>query len=325
MATRRGRVPVVVGLAIDVVTAAAEFTAAAVTGSSSVLAEAIHSTVEIIEGVLLWTGLRRSVRPPDDAHPFGHGMELHFWTMMMAMVVFAFGGGMSVLEGIWRALHPEPPRHAVWSYAVLGASALATGASWLVALRDFRGERHGRGIWETYEETKNPLAFVVLFEDSAAFVGTLAALAGVFLSSVTGSGYFDAAGSCVVGLLLMSVAFLLARETRGLQIGEAAKRKTVEEIRAVVEKDPAVSRVGRVLTVHFGPDTIVLNLELQFRRDLTASAIGDAVARLEDALRKDHRKLKYIYIEGRNICEKGPERLRRPGPRADGGEPASPP
>lgn len=298
MPSASSRRTIVAAVAANAAIAAAKFTAAAVTGSPAVLSEAIHSLVDTGDGLLLWVGQRRSRRPPDAAHPFGHGMELYFWTTVVAILIFAVGGGMSAYEGLLHLLHPQPVEHGAWSYGVLGLAAAFEGASWTVAAREFRRARGERTAWEEIRATKDPLVFVVLLEDSAALAGIAIALAGILLAHLTGHAWLDAAASVCVGLLLMAVAVLLARESRGLLTGEAVDPRTLEEVRAVAGADPAVRCVGRALTAHFGPDTALLDLELEFHRGLVAEELVAAVARIEAALRRAHPELKYIFVEG---------------------------
>jgi divalent metal cation (Fe/Co/Zn/Cd) transporter len=169
---------------------------------------------------------------------------------------------------------------------------------WLVALREFRQARRGRTTWETIEATKDPLVFTVLLEDSAALLGILVAAAGVLLTHATGKPQFDGGASILIGLLLMTVAAVLARESRGLLVGEATDPATEERIRDIASRDPAVARVGRLLTVHFGPRTVVVNAELQFRPELRAGELAEAVARIEQRLKERHPELKYLFLEG---------------------------
>ncbi len=292
-----GHRTVLAAVAANVAIAAAKFAVAAVSGSSAILSEAIHSVVDTGDGLLLWFGLRQSRRAPDEAHPFGHGKELYFWTTVVAILVFAVGGGMSAYEGILHLLHPEPARSRLWSYLVLAVSAVFEGASWTVAAREFARAKGRRSVWREIRAPKDPAVFAVLFEDSAALVGIAIAFAGVALAHATGRAWLDGAASVAIGALLMGVAVLLAREARGLVVGEAASPETIADVRRLAGADPAVDAVERALTVHFGPDTVVLNLDLRFRRGLRAADVVDAVARIERALRGRHPELKYIFVE----------------------------
>jgi cation diffusion facilitator family transporter len=297
----KGHASVLAAMASNAAIATAKFAVAALTGSSAMLSEAIHSVVDTGDALLLWIGMRRSRRPADAAHPFGHGKELYFWTTVVAILIFAVGGGMSAYEGILHLLHPVPADHGAWTYGVLGLAALFEGASWTVAAREFRRAQGGRTVWQEIRATKDPLVFVVLLEDSAALLGILFAAGGIGLAHATGIPQFDGAASIAIGILLMAVAVLLARESRGLLVGESADPRTVEDVRRVAGADPAVARVGRALTVHFGPDTVVVNVELEFRRDLRSADLAQAIGRIEGALQRSHPDLKYIFVEGRAL------------------------
>lgn len=205
---------------------------------------------------------------------------------------------MSAYEGILHLARPSPDRHRVWSYAVLGISAFFEAASWKVAAAEFARAKGSRTVWREIRTVKDPLVFAVLFEDTAALVGIAIALAGVTLVHLTGLAWIDGAASIAIGLLLMAVAVLLAREARGLVVGEAASPETVDDVRRVAAADPAVDGIERALTVHFGPDTVVLNLDLRFRSGLRAVDVVEAVARIERDLRGRHPELKFIFVEG---------------------------
>jgi len=289
---------VAAAIASNALIAVTKFVVAAVSGSSAILSEAIHSVVDTTDGVLLWIGRRRSARPADARHPFGHGKELYFWTTVVAIVVFAVGGGMSTYEGILHLVHPQPAENLGWTLAVLAVSALFEGVSWTIAYREFRAEQRGRTVWATVRGTKDPLVFTVLFEDSAALLGLVIALCGVVLADLTGRSELDGAASVLIGVVLMCVAVLLARESKGLLVGESADEPTLRDVATVAGHDPAVEGVGRTLTVYFGPGTVVLNLELRFKRGLRSEELAGSVARIEQRLRERHPELKYIFIEG---------------------------
>jgi cation diffusion facilitator family transporter len=276
--------------------AAVKFVAAVITGSAAMTSEGIHSLVDTGDGIIIWIGSRRSQRPADDAHPFGHGKELYFWTFVVAVMVFAVGGGMSIYEGIIHLVHPRPVENLAWSYGVLGASALLEGSSWLVAARAFADAKGPRGVWQTIRGAKDPTVFAVLLEDTAALAGLLVALAGTALGHALRLPQLDAVASLVIGLLLMVVALVLARESKGLLVGEAASHRTVAAVRALVARDPAVEHVGRVLTVHFGPQSVLLNLEVRFRQPQSLPELRRALARLETEIRRAHPEVKWVFF-----------------------------
>jgi len=297
MSSEESAKTVAFAIAANVAIAVLKFIAAAVTGSSAMLAEGIHSLVDTADGVLLFVGLRRGRLPADEEHPFGHGKEVYFWTLVVAILVFAVGGGMSVFEGITHLIAPRRLTNPIWSYAVLLGSIVFEGISWRVAWRQFQRERGGRGIWETIEDSKDPSSFAVLFEDSAALLGLVVATAGITLELLLRSSIPDAMASIAIGLILMGAAVTLARATQSLLVGETADRKVIDGIRRIASADADVARTGRVLAVHFGPHEIVAQLQLVFDPRLRAEEVAKAIDRLQRALRERYPDLKSISVE----------------------------
>jgi cation diffusion facilitator family transporter len=283
---------VVSNLAIAIV----KFVAAVVTGSSAMLSEGIHSLVDTGDGLLLWYGVRRSRRPPDDQHPFGHGKELYFWSLVVAMMIFALGGGVSVYEGIIHVIAPEPPKDHAWAYGVLAASLAFEGGSFVIALREFRKTKHGRGFWRTVERSKDPSTFAIVFEDSAALAGLAFAFLGIFLGDRLGWPALDGVASIAIGALLMAVAFVFARETRGLVVGESAAPEVVEGIRKAALADEAIAAVPRTLTNHFGPQTILVDLEVVLGPGVRGDALPGIVERITVAIRTRNPAVRYVFF-----------------------------
>lgn len=304
----KGRSIVVVALAANLGIAIVKFVAAAVTGSSAMLAEGIHSLVDTTDGALLLLGIKLSKRPPDPQHPFGHGKELYVWALVVGMLVFSVGGGMSIYEGILRLSHPEPVTSYAWSYSVLGAAFLLELGSWIVALRGFRRRANGRSAYRYIRSTKDPTTFVILLEDSAALLGVLIAALGIGLAQATRRPQFDGAASVLIGLLLAGVAVVLTREARELLIGESAHPRTVEVIRDVVLRDPDVEAASRPLTMHLGPDEIIVNVDVRFRDSLGANDLPAAIERVEREVRRQEPMAKYIAIEAREEPGRGAPR-----------------
>jgi cation diffusion facilitator family transporter len=285
--------------------AVSKFVAAAFTGSSAMMAEGVHSLVDTGNGGLILLGLRKSRRPPDPVHPFGHGKELYFWTLIVAILIFAIGGGISMYEGIEHLRHPEPVTEPIWAYGVLALGMLFEGWAWSVAYRQFKEERGSLPLWRAVRVSKDPTTFTVLFEDTAAMLGLVVAFVGILLGQITGILYFDGAASVIIGLILMGVAVLLAYESKGLLIGEGVDRATLDSIRELAESDPAVTRVVRPLTMHFGPTEVLLTLELEFRRGQSAGDAAAAVDRLDRAIRAAHPQIKHIFIEAQSLRPEG--------------------
>ena len=285
--------------------AVAKFVAAAFTGSSSMLAEGIHSSVDTGNDALLIVGLRRSRRPPDENHPFGHGKELYFWTLLVAVFIFGVGGGMGIYEGITHLLHPKPLEDPTWNYVVLGVAALLEGTTWTIALRNFLKSKPPKvGIFRAIRISKDPTVFSVLFEDSAALAGLLLAFLGVFLGHRLGNPYLDGAASIGIGLVLAVVAAWLAWESKGLLVGERAGADEVRRIRDVLAADPDVATARPPMTMHLGPEQILVNLDVNFRDGLTADGIEAAVRRIESAIREKVPRANRIYIEANALSSK---------------------
>jgi cation diffusion facilitator family transporter len=301
MKTESPRV-IVAAIAANLAIATIKFVAAVFTGSSAMLSEGIHSLVDSGNAGLLLLGLRRSRRPPDTKHPFGHGKELYFWTLIVAILIFGLGGGMSVYEGIIHLLDPHPIEQAGWNYAVLGVAIVFEGISWWIAVREMWRLKAQRGLWQTVRTSKDPTTFTVLFEDTAALVGLLLAFLGVLFGHVFGNPYFDGAASVAIGLVLFVTAGFLASESKGLLVGEGADPWLLESLRTLVAADPAVVRVERMLTLYFGPEEMLLNAEIQFRGDLSGAELAAAVERMERAIRQQVPAVTRIFIEARSLA-----------------------
>lgn len=295
------KVAVIAAVIGNLLIAVSKFVAAALTGSSAMIAEGIHSLVDTGNGGLMLLGMRRSTRPADDEHPFGHGKELYFWTLIVAISIFGIGGGMSVYEGILHLLHPVRAENPLVAYIVLAVAAAIEGSSFFVAMRELTHARGSRRTLEFVRVSKDPSLFTIVFEDSAALVGLVVAFAGVFLGQVTGSPYFDGAASVIIGLLLMTVAWSLASESRGLLVGEGAEPAVIDHMRELVRADEAVAEVGDIRTMYFGPDDLLLNLDVVFRPTLDVGEVRAAIDRIEPELKAAYPEVQRIYIEAASL------------------------
>lgn len=282
--------------------AATKFTAAAITGSSAMISEGIHSLVDTGNGGLLFLGIYKSRKPPDEEHPFGYGKELYFWSLIVAIVIFAVGGGISAYEGLLHILHPIPQENLYWNYLILVVALIFESISFFVAVKSFMPLKKHRGWWRAIHRSKDPASFTVLFEDSAAILGLLIALAGVFFADRYHNPFFDGGASIVIGALLAAVAILLGYETKGLLIGEGADRETLDDIRRLVRADPMVLDVNRMLTMYFGPDTILLAMDLRFRKNISGRETEESIKRLESQIRQRHNKIHHIFIESDSLA-----------------------
>ncbi len=242
-----------------------------------------------------------SKQPADDSHPFGYGQELYFWTLIVALFIFAIGGGMSIYEGIGHIRHPQPLTDPRWNYGVLGLAVIFEGYSWNVALQEFLASKREDNFWQAIRASKDPTVFAILFEDTAALIGLFVAFVGVLSGHLLGNIYLDGVASIVIGVILCRVASLLAIESKGLLIGEGATAETIASIKKIINDDPAVENVIKVLTLHFGPQEILLNLEINFVDDLETDELEIAVERLESSIRIQHLEIQNIFIEAKSI------------------------
>ena len=274
-----------------------KFIAASVTGSSAMLSEGIHSMVDTGNQVLLLHGLRRAKLPADRRFPFGHGKEVYFWSFVVAILIFAVGAGISIYEGIRHLINPSPITNPLLNYIVLGLAMIFEGAAWTFAFIEFRKQKGQWGYLEAVQRGKDPTLFVVLFEDSAAMLGLIAAAAGIGLVQLTGIPYFDGAASILIGLILAATAIWLAYETQGLLIGESANEGVVDGIRNLAIEETDVDSINEVLTMHMGPEFILLNLSVKFREAATAPEIEAAVRRMESRIKTEYPEVKRIFIE----------------------------
>jgi cation diffusion facilitator family transporter len=276
--------------------AVTKFVAAAWTGSSAMLSEGVHSIADTGNEALLLYGMRRAAKPPDDAHPLGHGREIYFWSFIVALMLFALGAGAALYEGVTHLVDPVAARDPLVNYAVLGFSAVFEGASWLVALREFRREKGAFGYLEAMQRSKDPPAFMVLFEDTAALLGLAIAALGTFAAAATGEPAFDGIASIAIGLLLAVTAALLAIESKGLLIGERADDALCRSLRRIAEGSAAIRRVDDVFTVHLAPDQIVGALRVQLVPELRAAEVEEAVAALVEEARGAHPEVIRLFV-----------------------------
>jgi cation diffusion facilitator family transporter len=291
--------PVYGAIAANVAIAATKFAVTAVTGSSAMLAEAIHSLVDTGNGILLLVGKRLSEREATPEHPFGHGKELFFWSLIVAVLIFGLGGGLTTFEGIQHIVDPKPMRSPGWNYLVLAAAALFEGTSFAIALRAFLREKDERPFWEALHGSKDPTTYMVLAEDGAALAGLAVAAVGVFIGATFDLPRADGAASVVIGALLAGVAILLVRHARRLLIGAGVRPETAAAVRALVTAHPLVRRVDGLLSMYIGPDEVLLTVDVEFDPNASAAQIAATVTELEREIRSRYDKITRIYIEAK--------------------------
>jgi len=290
-------------LAGNFLIAVTKFIAAAMTGSSAMLSEGIHSLVDTGNQILLLYGLKRAARPADEDFPFGHGKEIYFWSFVVAILIFAVGSGVSLYQGVTRIIAPHPITDPHINYIVLALALLFEGAAWGMALREFRRAKGKWGYIEAVKRGKDPTLFVVLFEDSAAMLGLLVALAGIYFSQLTGALWLDGAAAVIIGLILGGTAVWLAYETKGLLIGESANRRVVQDIRDLVRVNPRITHVNEILTMHMGPEFILVNISVDFADGMPSEHIEGTIAALDREIKRQHPEVKRIFIEAESWRE----------------------
>jgi cation diffusion facilitator family transporter len=296
---------IVAALAGNSLIAITKLVAASLTGSSAMFSESIHSLVDTGNQILLLHGLRRAKKPPDQMFPFGHGKEIYFWSFIVAILIFTLGAGISLYEGVRQVRAPHPIENPTVNYVVLALAMVFEGAAWYFALTAFTKTKGKWGYLEAVRRGKDPSMFVVLFEDSAAMLGLAVAFLGVLLSQLTGLYLFDGAASIVIGLILGGTAIWLAHETKSLLIGESAGQNVVEDIREIAKSYTKVERVHEVLTMHMGPDFILVNISVKFRQGSNAREIESTIARLDAAVKRVFPAVKRVFVEAEARAERG--------------------
>jgi cation diffusion facilitator family transporter len=278
--------------------AAAKFIVAAITGSAAMLAEGIHSAVDTGNEFLLLVGERNSEKPPDKRHPFGYGKALYFWALLVALSVFALGGGLSIYHGITALRHPEPLEDPMWNYVVLAVSACFEGYSWNVSRKALNTRRKaGTSLWQTVHASKDASVFTVFIEDTAALLGLAIAAAGILLGHLFDNPYFDPAASVLIGLLLVGAAFALARETGALLVGEGIGTEATRRVCEILRADPSIEDVGKLLSMQLGPDEVLLTAAVRFNRGMRIDEVEAAIERLEKAVAAVYPAIRHIYFE----------------------------
>ena len=307
---QESRLVVVAALIGNLAIAVTKFVAAAVTGSSAMLSEAVHSLVDTGNEVLLLYGLHRAALPPDADRPLGHGRELYFWSFVVALLIFAGGAGVSIYEGIDHLRDPHPVEQPMVVFGVLAAAFVFEGISWRIALRAFRSKQGDQGWWQAFRASKDPATFMVLFEDSAALAGIVVAAAGVGLALLTGDPRWDGIASIVIGAILGIVALILGRESKALLIGERADPALSTAILELAATIPGVERANGVATIQLAPDQVIVTLSIDFIDTLRTGEIETAVKALEACLRAAHPEISAVFVKPQSAGEAARRRER---------------
>jgi cation diffusion facilitator family transporter len=297
MAAGGSRKVIVAALLGNALIAATKFAAAAYTGSSAMLSEAIHSLVDTGNQGLLLYGMKRAARPADKLHPFGYGIELYFWAFVVAILIFGVGAGVSIYEGIAKLRAPHPITSPYINYIVLAVAMAFEAIAWSIAFQEFRKVKGKLGYFQAVRFSKDPTLFTVLFEDTAAMLGLTVAFAGILLSQLLDLPMLDGVASLLIGAILAFTAALLAYECKGLLTGESASRATVAEIERIVVGQPGIYRMNELLTMHFGPHDVLLNVSLDFADRLSSAEVESIVSTLERRIKDRFPDITRVFIE----------------------------
>ena len=301
------RLVILAALGGNLLVAATKCVAAYITGSSSMLSEAIHSLIDTGNQALLLVGMRRAARPATLAHPFGYGLELYFWTFVVALLIFGLGAGISFFEGVTHILHPQPMAHVLVNYIVLGLSIVFEGSVWIMALRAFR--RHGKGRlgWvEAVQRSKDPTVFTVLFEDTAALAGLFVALVGNVLSETLDMPVLDGVSSIIIALILAVTAAFLARESQSLLTGEGVAPEVLAALRRMTLSARGVDRLNEIRSMHFGPRDVLVVISIDFHNDLSAGDVEATVSDLERQIKQTYPEVTRVFIEAQDNRSQAP-------------------
>ena len=302
MTSRSSQRVVYVAIATNLAVMVSKYAAAVMTGSSAMLAEAFHSTADAGNELLLLLGMKRSARPADALHPFGHGKALYFYSLLVAVYIFGVGGVLALYKGITRLKHPQFSSHVGWSYAVLALAAIFDFYSWRISYRELLARKDpDESTWQEIIGSKDPTVFTVFLEDSAGLIGTFLAFLGIFLGRMLHNPYFDPIASITIGLLLAAVAVLLGRESGALLLGERTNRARVRRLREIIVADSSVEEAGELLTMQMGADQVLLTAGIRFRRGLTVETLESAILRLEAHIRLKEPTIKKVFLEPNSL------------------------
>ena len=302
MAGSSSKIVVYGAIGANLAIAASKFVAAAFTGSAAMMSEGIHSLVDSGNGLLILFGMNRSARPADERHPFGHSKEIYFWTVIVAVLIFAVGGGMSLYKGYQYLQNPAPLSDPTWNYWVLGLAIVFEGVACTLAFREFRKTQGEQGFWQALRTSRDPAVFAILLEDLAALVGLVIALAGIFFGHLLDNLYFDGAASMAIGALLVGMAVFMLTEAKGLLVGEGASPDVLRRLETLARQDAAVSELRAPLTMYLGPTDAILALDIAFHDHLTAVQVEEAVQRLQTSIKAQHPEFNRIFIEASSLA-----------------------
>ncbi|MDB5122254.1 MAG: cation transporter [Mucilaginibacter sp.] len=293
----KSRLFIYISLVVDLSIAISKFVAAAITGSSSMTSEGIHSVIDAMSQLLLIWGIVTSRKKADSARPYGYGKELYFWSFIVSLVIFILGGCISFYEGLMRLEEPALEGSQAWNYSILGVAFLFTAVSLTSALKAFNKQRGNKPFWKAVRESKDPSTFIVLFGDVGDMLGLIVAFLGVFLGRMFHDPYYDGIASMAIGVIMIVISGLLISESKSLLMGEIIGRRTLRRVIALMKADDAIIKVKKHFSMYMGPEEVLLQLNTVFKDDLTTVQITDAIERITKIIQKEFPRIKQIYIE----------------------------
>jgi cation diffusion facilitator family transporter len=286
-----------ISLGVDIIVSASKFIAAALTGSSAMLSEGIHSFIDAFSQVLLLWGIKTSNRQADELRPFGYGRELYFWSFIVSLVIFILGGCISFYEGIMRFNRPELSGSQLWNYSILAIAFLFNSFSFYTAYKVFNKQRSGLSFWQAILQSKDPTTIIILLGDVGDLVCLFIAFLGVFLGRLLHNPYYDGISSMIIGIILITISWLLVRQSKSLLMGVPPGKKAIRRIIGLTEADPAVKKVKRQLAMYLAPEEVILQLNTVFHDDLTTRQITAAIQRITHNIQAEFPRIKQLFIE----------------------------
>jgi cation diffusion facilitator family transporter len=293
----KGRLFLYISLAVDFLIAGFKFVATAVTGSSSMASEGIHSLIDGVSQLLLIWGVRSSKKLPDGERPFGYRKELYFWSFIVSLIIFLVGGCLSIFQGILRFKRPAFEGSPVWNYAVLSFAFVFNIISLFSALKAFNRQRRDSSFLKALVKTKDPSTIIVLLGDIGDIAGLAIAFLGVYLSHLYHNPHFDGIASIIIGTALIGISGFLLRESKSLLMGEPTSKKTLERVVAIAEADTSISKVAKYNSMYLSPEEILLEMNVVFNGNLNTDQIISAIDRVTEEIKTEFPLTKQIFIQ----------------------------
>ncbi|MEJ7557710.1 MAG: cation diffusion facilitator family transporter [Pedobacter sp.] len=290
-------------LIANLLIAITKFVAGGLSSSAAMISEGIHSLVDTVNQLLLLFGIRQSKKPADAARPFGYGKELYFWSFIVSILIFGLGGGLSIYQGITHIIHPDELRDPFWNYVVLGVSLIFEGISLFIAWKEFKAVKGNDSLWSAIIKSKNPANFLVLFEDGGAVLGLSMVAICLFIGHKYNLPWMDGFASLLVGLLLVAISMILARESRSLLMGEGIAAETQQKIIKLAEQDESVLQARHVLSTYQSPEEVVLMLIIAFKAELNTEGINAAIIRIRASIKEAYPLVSFIIIQPEAVRE----------------------